>query len=369
VQADRLSVRLLWGGEMVRDCDLHGTPSVLLRAGIAFGIVLSAATSIRAADLPVIGKAPAPVRGEFRVFVEGGAFWTGGDPIPFEGGGLEGDFIRGPIVAVGVDPSVKPKVGWDAAIGFDYRFAGTPWHVNGQFRYGEARGSNSFSSANSFTIIDPPDPTQIISISSSTAANLKEYHWQADFGAGYDLIAGPATMQVNFGIRIAEIKATNRVDSSSKVIATENGTPLGSETSSRQDEDVRSFLGIGPRVGIEGMIPLWGAFGFDYAANGAVLWGHSKIAFESVSAFSIDTPDIVLSASGITSGSQWSKKATVLNGDIQAGVSYWFTPNMKLGVSYRLDAFVNPLRAFPSNDPAVLDRYYHGPKVTLTGRL
>ena len=176
-------------------------------------------------------------------------------------------------------------------------------------------------------------------------------------------------MQVNFGIRIAEIKATNRVDSTASFTVIENGIPSGSESSSRQDEDVRSFLGIGPRVGIEGMIPLWGAFGFDYSANAAVLWGHSKIAFELVSAFSLNSPDAIISASGITSGSQWSKKATVLNGDIQAGFSYWFTPNMKLGVSYRLDAFTNVLRAFPSDDPAVLDRYYHGPKVTLTGRL
>ena len=46
-----------------------------------------------------MGKAPLPVRGEFRFFVEGGAFWTGGDPIPFEGEGGRG--IGFPIAFIG----------------------------------------------------------------------------------------------------------------------------------------------------------------------------------------------------------------------------------------------------------------------------
>ena len=123
-------------------------------------------------------------------------------------------------------------------------------------------------------------------------------------------------------------------------------------------------------MGVEGAIPLWGAFGSDYAANVAVLWGHTKINFDSTSPFSAvvtGTEPAVISAIGLTSGSQWSQTAAVWNADVQVGLSYWFMPSMKVGVSYRLDAFLAPLRAFPSQDPAVIDRYYHGPKVTLTG--
>ena len=59
-----------------------------------------------------------------------------------------------------------------------------------------------------------------------------------------------------------------------------------------------------------------------------------------------------------------------MNADIQVGFGYWFTPNMKFAVSYRLDAFLDPLRASADDTlPAQsIDRYYHGPKVTLVGR-
>ena len=76
---------------------------------------------VQAADLPI--SAAAPVRGEFRALIEGGAFWTGGDNIPYSGdifGGLGGfvlDSVIGDGFLVGEDPSVKPKVGWTVALG------------------------------------------------------------------------------------------------------------------------------------------------------------------------------------------------------------------------------------------------------------
>src|SRR5207249_9999532 len=117
---------------------------VLLQSCFAAGFATSAVLPVKAADLAV--KAPILETGQFRVFVEGGAFWTGGDPIPFSGS----FFGRGgPILLVdgGVDPTVRPKIGWNIATGFDYRFAGTPWHINGQARYGEAHGRAASSSA------------------------------------------------------------------------------------------------------------------------------------------------------------------------------------------------------------------------------
>ena len=61
-----------------------------------------------------------------------------------------------------------------------------------------------------------------------------------------------------------------------------------------------------------------------------------------------------------------SSSVAVYNFDIQGGFSWWFSPTFKLGLSYRLDAFIDPLRAAP--DDGRLSRYYHGPKLTLTGR-
>jgi hypothetical protein len=61
--------------------------------------------------------------------------------------------------------------------------------------------------------------------------------------------------------------------------------------------------------------------------------------------------------------------ATVFNADIQVGVSYWFTQNVKLGVSYRLDAFINVQNQDTSAVTNLTpDRYTHGPRVAVTGQ-
>ena len=62
--------------------------------------------------------------------------------------------------------------------------------------------------------------------------------------------------------------------------------------------------------------------------------------------------------------------ATMLSGDIQAGVSYWFTPNVKLGVSYRIDTLIAVKNTKSANAEGLLipQRYWHGPRVTLTGQ-
>ena len=59
----------------------------------------------------------------------------------------------------------------------------------------------------------------------------------------------------------------------------------------------------------------------------------------------------------------------MLSPDIQAGVSYWFTPNLKVGVSYRIDALIAVKNTKSANaDNLVLpQRYWHGPRLTLTG--
>ncbi len=63
-----------------------------------------------------------------------------------------------------------------------------------------------------------------------------------------------------------------------------------------------------------------------------------------------------------------STLGTVFNGDIQAGLSYRFTPNVKVTVSYRLDAFFGPLLTFDAAGNSVkADRFYYGPHLALTG--
>jgi hypothetical protein len=126
-----------------------GKSRIRLRALVSLATFALAVPAVQAvaADMPVKAPAPPADRGEFRAFIEGGAFWTAGEAIPFAARGFEvlSAFPILPLggASLGGTASLRPDVGWDAAVGFDYRFAGTPWHVNAQARWGEARGSET----------------------------------------------------------------------------------------------------------------------------------------------------------------------------------------------------------------------------------
>jgi len=339
---------------------------------VGLGALFVAPLSARSADFAL----PAPVAepsGDFRAFVSGGAFWTGGEPIPYGSsfGALDGFIFL-------LDPTVTPNVGWNAGTGFDYRLPASPWHVNGQFRYGQSRGSGSgtplsFSSAD--TDINGNPETE--SGSATTSASLAEKHWLVDFGAGYEFPFAHNTFQVNFGVRAARLSATI---TSPFAFALALSDPLAvppdptSQTESESSVTVQksTFLGIGPRVGVEGSVP-FGKFAFDYAANAAYLFGNTRINSESTSNISVTSAPpgtgTNLSLNGITSSSTYGQGTAVINGDFLVGVSYWFTPAFKITLDYRLDAYLAPLRSFDINGNVVShDRYYHGPEIMLVAK-
>lgn len=183
----------------------------------------SPGTSVRdayAADFPVAYKAlPVETRGQFRFWGEGGAIWSGGDPVktPYSLRGFSSDLNFG-FGAAGGPPNrlfnLTPKVGWEAAAGFDYRFAGSPWHVSGEFRYGQARGSGADASAGTIdpaflallAAADPVFAGVAIGSNQTIAASHREDRWQADIALGYDALGGPShAMQIKGGLRIAEL--------------------------------------------------------------------------------------------------------------------------------------------------------------------
>src|ERR1700730_14343045 len=91
---------------------------VLLITGVSALSLEIALKQTRAADMPLV-KAPVPVAsGEFKAWVEGGAIWTGGDPItifyPVPG------FMGFGATSLPGFLSFSPRVGWEAATGFDY---------------------------------------------------------------------------------------------------------------------------------------------------------------------------------------------------------------------------------------------------------
>jgi hypothetical protein len=354
-----------------------------------------------AADLPAAYKARPPEQpGQLRFWVEGGAIWTGGDPVSEAFSLTDFTTTSGSILKlIGRNTSIpgifdlSPKIGWEAATGFDYKFAGSPWHVSGQFRYGE--GGKTSGSASSAGTLDPILlqmsegncsgflGASVCGGSETFSASYRETHWLADLALGYDIAGhGPSAMQVKGGLRISEFVArTNTSDQFSSFANftppfTFRGIPISQITyTNLTTEDIRdSFLGAGPLIGLEGSVPFAGAWSFDYKGDLAVLFGTQK-SVETDKTIATTTPAF-LALSNMAPGynsiytDTEARFATMLSGDIQAGVSYWFTRNLKLGLSYRIDTLIAVQNTKSANAEGLLipQRYWHGPRVTLTGQ-
>lgn len=320
-----------------------------------------------AADLPFY-KAPArETPRQFRLWAEGGAIWSGGDPVRSDYI-LNTPIFNGPT-NVGGSFDLLPKVGWQAAAGFDYRFADSPWHVSGQIRYGEAKASDSASVSGSATV-----PRQGTATGSDTfTATNKETHWLADAAVGRDIAgSGPDSLQLKFGFRGGEwvkTSASNQTTQANAILTppqTIDGILVSqlSQSTVNAGETRSSFIGVGPRIGIEGAVPLAAGWTFDYLADVAVLFGNQK-QVNVASIVRTTTPFLpsqFVPNFGPTTTTSQDLFSTAISADLQVGVSYWVQPNVKLSASYRIDALtVFNTRQNTAN--YLPDRYTHGPRL------
>ncbi|RXT47755.1 Lpg1974 family pore-forming outer membrane protein [Bradyrhizobium betae] len=316
-----------------------------------------------AADFPVKALPPTgPAL--FRAWIEGGAIFSGGDPISSTYG-LTGQF------------DLTPKVGWESAVGFDYRFAGSPWHVSGQFRYGEGGKTTGLDSTSQTIAAGAASATG----TETWAAAYKEAHWLADLAVGREIAgSGPSALQLKGGVRVAEF-VTRSSNSDVQFLTVSGLAPIvvpgfpavttASTSSSTINEARASFLGAGPLIGIEGSIPFAGKWSFDYAGDAAILFGRQQSTNSSRTTSTI-TPSYLAGLfptfDTLNTGNA-RLFAGVLSADIQVGLSYWLTQNLKLGAGYRLDALINVFNETGTSNAGFMpDRYTHGPRVTLTGQ-
>src|ERR1700722_746632 len=262
-----------------------------------------AALSAYAADIPApMLKAPPPAdRGQTRVWVEGGAIWTRGDPVdvfyPTSGGYLTllgGSNLPGFF-------GFTPKLGFEAAGGFDHRISGTPWHVSGEVRYGEGKASDSNSS--SFSLSGFYGGGGSFSNRATATGSDKETHGLADFAVGRDFGVGTDAVQFKVGIRLAEITANSSAGLNSALsisgiaaIPTVGGGTTASVTESSlyNNSSNSSFRGAGPRIGMDGWIPILAGWSFDYLADAAALFGTQKFEQTTSSSTTI-TPLVAVS--------------------------------------------------------------------------
>jgi hypothetical protein len=317
---------------------------MLLVTTVSATALLANASSLWAADLPV--KAPPPVVDTTRC-----AWWGEGGAVQFRNGS---NFLGGGGAATG-----NGKWGPEGALGFDCRFGPSPWHVSAQARYGSERNSGAgtavgtfFVPTNVFTV--PPPRLGPVNIPANTSITHKEDHAVIDFAVGRDIGLGAFATQLKFGLRVAEI--TDKLSGSGVFnVPTHTGlapvvrAPFSVQQNSR-------FAGGGPRVGLEGSIPLGGAWSIDYLGGVAVLFGQSSLDVTGLG----PVPPL-----GANLGA--SSAVSVFNLDAQAGLSYWFSPDMKLTASYRFDGYWGALKSINSSGGLTnTDRFYSGPMLRLT---
>jgi hypothetical protein len=271
-------------------------------------------------------------RASAKHLIEGGAFNTGG-------GG------------VGQFPSIKPNWGGEGAVGFDWQ-AQPLWHVNGQFRYGSATKSGPTKSV---------FQSGTTTITNTGTQNLREDHWLVDFGVGRDFGLGNSHAMWTLGVRVADLRSKLNA-SGNFVSASSGGAIVGTGVSSSQEKS--TFVGAGPRLGVQGDIPLGGAWSFDWLAGAAVLFGERNVQL------------ISSQAAGVT---DVSDSPAIFNADAEAGLSYWINPNLKITASYRYDEYFRALKNLSvastnlgPNGPVFvssnIDRSYSGPMLRLTSK-
>jgi hypothetical protein len=217
-----------------------------------------------------------------------------------------------------------------------------------------------------------------LATSATAAGNGKETHALADFAVGRDLGVGKDAVQFKVGIRLAEITAKASASLNSNFSLSGLATPVAtigggtttsvSLTALYNNTLSSSFRGAGPRIGMEGTASLWGGWVFDYLADAAALFGTQKSEQTVRSSISI-VPLFPIPIAGPSLGPVVTKlPSTVFNADLQMGLGYWINPNVKVTASYRLDVFWGALLNFDAAGNTVkVDRYYHGPRLTLTG--
>ena len=206
-------------------------------------------------------------------------------------------------------------------------------------------GTNTLGALLAPIPIPPPFDATVISGSSFVSAAYKEYHWLTDLTVGYEIaLAGPATayasapasLQIKGGIRTEEIAGrftTNNTVNISVVIPPPPipvfGNNFSISTSTAADTR-NNFLGAGPLIGIEGSIPFYGNWTFDYTGDAAILFGTQKSTTTTTTTATASPAILALLAGGGINTSTAERFGYVLSTDVQAGIGYWVTPNVKV---------------------------------------
>jgi hypothetical protein len=224
------------------------------------------------------------------------------------------------------------------AAGFDWMPGWGPWHVSGQVRYGSAQktqGVNTLFPPHFETIIVPSGTTFVGTLTNNE--KIRDEHWVVDFAIGRDFGLGNANAQWKLGLRVVDLRA--RLTASG--ISNTTGALVFNPPFNTQQN--ATFVGAGPRFGVEGSTPLAAGWSFDWLAGAAVLVGERHTSQTTLS-FIPAPPGGIATPAALLTGQATEQTTAVFNVDAQAGLSYWLSPNLKITASYRVDAYFNALK-------------------------
>ena len=155
--------------------------------------------------------------------------------------------------------------------------------------------------------------------------------------------------------------------------ATTSGSPVEHGVVTAQQRS--TFVGAGPRFGVQGDTPLGGSWSFDWLAGVAVLFGERTGQVNSTTVTTLvaggtNTTSVVANS---------SDSAAVFNADAEAGLSYWVNPNLKITAGYRYDEYFKALKTFSVTTTSLspsgvvitssnIDRSFSGPTSRLTSK-
>lgn len=179
-----------------------------------------------------------------------------------------------------------------------------------------------------------PSPFNLQSAPSTpyVPGSVKNPYGFADYSIGRTLGVGQelglGNMQATLGVRMAEPLASNGF------------TP---------SFDPRRYLGVGPRLGLEGNQPLQSSWVLEWQVGAAMLNGNR--AFDT---------------SGATINSalpNFASSGTIVNVDGKLGLSYWFDSASKLTLGYHADYFKGSSAFNIGTAADNANRVDHGPMV------
>jgi len=108
--------------------------------------------------------------------------------------------------------------------------------------------------APSTTIITPAGGTTLV-VAKSNNEKIRDDHWLVDFAVGRDFGLGNSNAQWKIGLRVPDLRA--------KLTASGTVATRGAAVGPFNTQQNATFVGAGPRLGVEGSTPLSAGWSLD----------------------------------------------------------------------------------------------------------